>query len=209
MDKMILGLLLLSELTIYEIRNYIQTYFSDMCSNSMGAIQSAIKKLVTNDMIEYTEYVDNGVNKKRYSIKESGKVHFLNWVSQPMNSKKAKNMELSKMYFMGLVVEEKRLDLIQAYIDEQENNLKDLYTFKNSMPDVDKQIEEIIKSNSNNPKHLEQLRSCAGKKTDTECLKDISIFSLATLDYAIQSTEFEISWYEKLKEKLTTGKHYE
>lgn len=209
MDKMILGMLLLSELTIYEIRNYIQTYFSDMCSNSMGAIQSAIKKLVTNDMIEYTEYVDNGVNKKRYSIKESGKVHFLDWVSQPMNSKKAKNMELSKMYFMGLVVEEKRVDLIQAYIDEQENNLKDLYTIKNSLPDIDKQIEDTINSYSNNPKHLEQLRSCAGKKTDAECLKDISIFSLATLDYAIQSTEFEISWYEKLKEKLTTGKHYE
>ncbi len=85
----------------------------------MGAIQAAIKKLLLNGMIEYNEGVSNGVNKKIYHITEKGKDYFLKWLSKPMSSKKAKNIELSKMYFMGLVMEEKRVDLIQAYINEQ------------------------------------------------------------------------------------------
>ena len=209
MDKMILGLLLLKELTIYEIKNYIQTYLSDMSSSSMGAIQAAIKKLLVNEMIEYNECVSNGVNKKIYHIKEKGKDYFLKWLYKPMSSKKAKNIEFSKMYFMGLVMDEKRIDLIQAYIDEQKTNLKDLYEIRNTLPSIDEKVDEFIENNMDNPKHLEQLRSCTGKQTNEECIRDIAAFNLATLDYGIQSTEFEIRWYENFKKKLEKGKYYE
>lgn len=205
MDKMILGLLLLKELTIYEIKNAIQTYLSDMSSSSMGAIQAAIKKLLANDMIGYNECVSNGVNKKIYHITEKGNECFLEWLSTPMSIKKAKNIELSKMYFMGLVMDEKRTDLIQAYIDEQKIKLKGLHEIRNTSSNLDKQVDAFMESNRDKPKHLERLRSCTGKQTNEECIRDIAAFSLATLDYGIQSTEFEITWYENLKEKLEKG----
>ena len=205
MDKMILGLLLLKELTIYEIKNAIQTYLSDMSSSSMGAIQAAIKKLLANDMIGYNECVSNSVNKKIYHITEKGKECFLEWLSTPMSIKKAKNIELSKMYFMGLVMDEKRTDLIQAYIDEQKIKLKGLHEIRNTSSNLDKQVDAFMESNRDKPKHLERLRNCTGKQTNEECIRDIAAFSLATLDYGIQSTEFEITWYENLKEKLEKG----
>ena len=46
MDNIILGILLLSSRTIYQLRERIGKGFNMMYSSSMGSIQAAIKKLV-------------------------------------------------------------------------------------------------------------------------------------------------------------------
>lgn len=45
MDKLILGLLMIKHFTVYEIRQVMRQNFSSMCSDSLGSIQAALKKL--------------------------------------------------------------------------------------------------------------------------------------------------------------------
>ena len=77
MDTIILGLLIMKDRTIYEIRERINKGLNMMYSSSMGSIQAAIKKLLENNYIEFEEIVDNGKYKKVYSITTSGKEYFM------------------------------------------------------------------------------------------------------------------------------------
>lgn len=57
MDKIILGILMPRRLTAYEMRNIIRENFKSMCSDSLGSIQSALKKLVEKQLPPcYTAY---------------------------------------------------------------------------------------------------------------------------------------------------------
>ena len=55
MDNIILGLLLLSSRTIYQLRERIDKGLNMMYSSSMGSIQAAIKKLLNCGYIQYEE----------------------------------------------------------------------------------------------------------------------------------------------------------
>ena len=101
MDNIILGLLLLSSRTIYQLRERIDKGLNLMYSSSMGSIQAAIKKLLNCGYIKYEEAIENGRYKKIYSITDSGKQNFIEWVSTPMEIQSSKNPELAKLYFMG------------------------------------------------------------------------------------------------------------
>ena len=70
MDNIILGILLLSSRTIYQLRERIDKGLNMMYSSSMGSIQAAIKKLLNYGYIQYEETVENGKYKKIYSITE-------------------------------------------------------------------------------------------------------------------------------------------
>lgn len=178
MDKIILGLLMIKQLTIYELRGIIETYFTSMCSNSMGSIQAAVKKLLDHNMIVYQEYVENSVNKKAYALTDAGKACFHEWVQTSMVSGKVKDMELSKFFFMGFVPASKRVFLIDAY-------LMDLKKEKEQL--------DII------------MQQSAGHSYEESDKKDLVEFELLTLQFGIDRTEFEIRWFEQLKEKLSRG----
>ena len=45
MDKIILGILMLNRMTAYEIKNVIKLSYKSICSDSLGSIQAALKKL--------------------------------------------------------------------------------------------------------------------------------------------------------------------
>ena len=66
MDNIILGLLLLSGRTIYQLRERIDKGMNLMFSSSMGSIQAAIRKLLTCGYIDFTEVTENGKFKKFY-----------------------------------------------------------------------------------------------------------------------------------------------
>lgn len=177
MDKIILGLLTMRDMTGYEMRSRIKNHFSLMCSDSAGSLQAALQKLLTAGMITCEEYVENGVNKKMYSITEKGRKAFYDWEEQPMNHRKAKNMELAKLFFMGQVDKEKRTPLLNAYLDQLTGEQQSLVALK----------ENIMQSIA---PHLEQ------HAEDREAL-DRFQYQIATLDYGIAIFNFEIQWYRQ------------
>lgn len=174
MDNIILGLLLLSSRTIYQLHERIDKGLNMIYSSSMGSIQAAIKKLLNHGYIRYEELVENGKHKKLYSITESGKQKFLQWVSSPIGVQSSKNPELAKLYFMGFTNQENREKQLQEYIV----HLTEQYDALKTICD---EAENISVPNQ---------------------LMEIFYYQLAAAQYGRDFMKFNIEWYQKFLEKI-------
>lgn len=192
MDIIILGLLMIQNCTIYEMKKVIEKNFGNISSSSIGSMQAAVKKLLSKNMICFSEYVENSVNKKIYEITNEGKEYFLSTISEPMLYKE-KNMELSKFFFMGFALKSKRLDLIAAYVSELQKELIRLEQIKSAaeiQPDFDEDSLTILKE-----KGAAEIKSIAD-------VQEIVFYQLAMLNLSIDKIKFEIQWFENFKENL-------
>lgn len=174
MDKIILGLLLMCNRTIYQLRDRINKGINLMYSSSMGSIQAAIKKLLNCGYIRFEEMIDNGKYKKVYCITESGKQYFFEWINSPIEEQNPKNPELAKVYFMGFSDKQNREANIQKYL-----------LFLKEQYNVLEAICEEAKSIDVSEKH-----------------KDILNFQFASALYGKDLIKFNIDWFEKLLEKI-------
>lgn len=181
MENIILGLLLLKSMTAYEISSFTNKNLALICSGSAGSVQIALKKLLKNQHITVNEFVEGSINKKFYTITDAGKAEFSQWVTSPMRASKVKNMELSKLFFLGFADEQSRISAIEDYI----NQLQEI-------KDVLLSIKELT-SNANISKLMELPISNA---------EDVAAYQSATLDFGIDSASFEIEWYKKLLLKM-------
>jgi DNA-binding PadR family transcriptional regulator len=200
MELIMLGLLMLKEHTIYEIKKILERNFSSMCSNSAGSIQSTVKKMFKDGMIVYNEYVENSVNKKMYAITDKGKEYFINSISEPMLYKE-KNMELGKLFFMGFAPKDKRIELINSYISELEAEKERLEKIRSTSQDTEAVIEKHIVYLKESGK-LDAFKEILRSDSVAEGLQDIALFQFATLELALDKADFEIRWFEKLKQRL-------
>ena len=192
MDIIILGLLMIQNCTIYEMKKIIEKNFGNISSSSIGSMQAAVKKLLSKDMICFSEYVENSVNKKVYEITHEGKEHFLSAISEPMLYKE-KNMELSKFFFMGFASKSKRLELVAAYVSELQKELIRLEQIKAAaeiQPQFDEDYLSILKE-----KGATEIQSV----TDVQ---EIAFYQFAMLNLSIDKIKFEIQWFEDFKQKL-------
>ena len=174
MVKIILGLLLFSSRTIYQLRERIDKGLNLMYSSSMGSIQAAIKKLLNCEYIQYEEVVENGKYKKIYSITDRGKQNFIEWLSTPMEIQSSKNPELAKLYFMGFSTKEKREAVLQEYVSK----LKEQYDILNA---ICKEAENV--------------------KVPDES-KDILHYQFTAALYGKDFMKFNIEWYQKLLDEI-------
>lgn len=174
MDNIILGLLLLSSRTIYQLRERIDKGLNMMYSSSMGSIQAAIKKLLNYGYIQYEETVENGKYKKIYSITDSGKQKFIEWVSSPMEMQSIKNPELAKLYFMGFSTKEKREEGLQEYISK----LKQQYDVLHA---ICKEADNVNVPDEN---------------------KEILHYQFTAARYGRDFMKFNIEWYQKLLDEM-------
>lgn len=174
MDNIILGLLLMCNRTIYQLRERISKGINLMYSSSMGSIQAAIKKLLNCGYITYEETVDNGKYKKVYCITESGKRHFLEWINTPIEEQSPKSPELAKVYFMGFSDKKNRETSIQQHL-----------MFLNEQYNVLTAICEEAENIEISEKH-----------------KDIFNYQLVSALYGKDLIKFNIDWFESLLRKM-------
>lgn len=201
MDKIILGILMLHRMTAYEIKNVIKNSFKSMCSDSLGSIQVALKRLFEMEMVIFEEVVENGVNKKRYAITEVGQAELLEWLKIPIDNSKTKNVDLAKLLFMGYVSKKEQEILIDKVILSLEEEYRSFLQLRESI-DISAeqlQIEEYLNLDK---QYQERMKSLYNENNLSSKIKEISKFTLAALDYGIDNVEFNIEWFKKLKKKL-------
>ena len=201
MDKIILGILMLHRMTAYELRNFIKNNFKSMYSDSLGSIQAALKKLFELEMVTFEELVEKGVNKKRYSITETGREALIEWIKIPINTSKTKNYDFGKLFFMGYVSKKDQKTLIDKIILSLEEEYKALKKLKESI-DVEEESEEIEHYLLADIEYKERIKNLDKGKELIENIREISKFTLATLDYGIDVTAFNIEWFKKLKKRI-------
>lgn len=200
MDKIILGILLLRRMTAYEIKNVIKNNFKSMCSDSLGSIQAALKKLLELNMVSFEELVEKGVNKKRYSITDIGQKALIDWIKVPLNTSKTKNMDFAKLLFMGYVPKENRKYLINQIIVSLEKDYAALKSVKESINVEDERA--ALKNYLLTDKEYQKRIKALHKKNISESIEDIGTFTMAALDYGIDIAAFNMEWFKKLKKRI-------
>ena len=180
-EYIILGLLILNNRTIYQLRNRIGKGLNIMYSSSTGSIQAALKKLLNNGFIDYNDIQENGKKKKEYFITEAGRKEFNKWINSPVESSGIKCPELTKIYFMGFTEEDIRPEIIHKYIEELRNKYKAI---------------KLICDES-----VEFFRSDAYRNLEKQA-KDIIFYQFTAARFGRDLMSFTINWYENLSDEI-------
>ena len=201
MDKIILGILMLRRMTAYELRNVIRNNFKSMCSDSLGSIQAALKKLLMSEMVTFEELVEKGVNKKRYAITDIGQKALIEWIRVPIDISKTKNLDIGKLLFMGYVSENEQKNLIDKIIHSLEEEYTALKKLRESIRVEDERtaLKNYLLMDT---EYQERIKNLNKGNDISESIKEISKFTVATLDYGIDITAFNIEWFKKLKKRV-------
>lgn len=204
MDKIILGILMLKRLTAYEIRNIIRQNYSAMCSDSLGSIQVALKKMLAAGHVTCSEFVENGVNKKRYSITNLGRADFMSWLKAPMDMSKTKNMDLGKMLLMGLVPATERVSLLDEILQKLKQDLHELMKIQTTTEHWDGKP-QMLSEMERDTEYRVGIQN-ATNQTDMEINIDgIRYFENMTLQFGIAEVKFQIDWFSKLRDTVAKG----
>jgi len=201
MDKIILGILMLRRMTAYELRNTIRDNFKSMCSDSLGSIQAALKKLLSLKMVTFEDLVEKGINKKRYAITDIGEKVLMEWIKIPIDISKTKNIDMGKLLFMGYIPKNEQKNLINKIILSLEEEYSELKNLKESINFENERlaIENYLPTDT---EYQERIKNLNKKNNVSKNIKEISKFTLATLDYGIDVVDFNIKWFKKLKTKI-------
>lgn len=199
MENIILSILLFKPMTVYEIRMYVQRNLNTICSDSLGSIQIAIKKLLKKGYIVISEYKEKGLTKKRNSITKEGIEYYKDWIGSPINIAKMTNMEESKLYFLGIAPKEKRISFLKKYISD----LKEQHSALEMVKKISEERKETnISANLariSNEKEIVDNLAVVFEETDLKTLfKTTYAYQVYLLEYGLNRTEADIAFYEKI-----------
>lgn len=179
MEYLILGLLMLSPMTGYELQQFIRKNLALICSHSAGSVQTALSKLEREGKVATSESAQGKRRKKIFTITDTGCAAFSSWVAQPMQADKAKNMELARLFFTGLAKPEERLAAFRDYIRQMEET-------RGVLCAIEEQVRRM------DPNDLPPGRDWP----------QVLRFQRYTIQYGIDAAEFEIGWYSRLLHEL-------
>lgn len=179
MEYLILGLLLLAPMTGYELQRFIKQNLALICSSSAGSVQTALTKLEKEGRIAAAETMEGRRRKKTFSITPAGRQTFAAWVAQPMQAGKVKNMELARLFFLGLAQPAQRAAAIRDYIRQMEETQAVLAAIR----------EQFCKAQ-------------AGPLPPGQNWDEVFRFQGCTIEYGIAAAEFERQWYSRLLKEL-------
>lgn len=194
MERIILGLLMLRGMSIYEMKAVIDAKLSTMCSSSAGSIHAAIKQLMAKEFIQCTQ---DG-KRKVYFITSYGRTEFTEWIAKPMNHDKAKNIEISKFFFMGMVEQEKVTGLVVEYIKSLQEEMAIMQTIleasTQNKPLLLEQSKQVIESDLWNEEGIK--KNLMGRSMN-QTIQDIYKYQMELVQYTLDSLQFEINWYQE------------
>ena len=199
MENIILSMLLLKSTTIYEMRTYIQKVLSTVCSDSLGSMQIAIKKLLEKGYVSVTEYVENNTLKKQYSITPEGVEYYKTWAGTPINIQKMKSMEVGKIFFLGIAPGERRVEFLKSYISDLEGEYEKLLVIKDYVGKTQTtSIERNTKRIKEDPALANNLLEVSGEKNIEQVVTNIDNYQVYMLEYGLERMKADLDFYKKI-----------
>jgi DNA-binding PadR family transcriptional regulator len=174
LDYVILGFLLMRNVTQYDIKRALEQKVSPFFSASLGSIQAALKKLESKRLVQVNDTVEKGRRKKIYSITDEGRTYFSHWMLTPVSASRMESQAMTKMFFLGLVSPADRLVICRQIIMELEDTVREYTTVQTE----------------------------SGKTVFPEKTKDIAAFQLRTLDLGILQHEQTLAWLRKMESDI-------
>lgn len=189
-------------MTVYEMRTFIHKYLSTICSDSLGSIQAAVKKLIGKECIECREYTENGIHKKEYSITDTGLIQFKEWINTPINYQKIKNMEEGKFFFLGMISKQTRIQSFKSYIESLEKEQEKLFRIKEFIENTkDYAIQANVERISKDEKLFNHLLEVSGEKTLERVVENIYKYQVYDLEYGLKRIQDDITFFKNILER--------
>lgn len=202
MENLILSLLLIKNMTIYEMRVYIKKFLSSACSDSLGSMQAAIKKLISKEKIAFSEYEENGRKKKEYRITEEGIQQFLKWMNSPFNWNKGKNIEESKFFFLGMMPKNARIKMLKQLIEDKENEKKELMEIREFVDETkDTMIETNVARIMHDETLVNNLLSVTNEESLEQAVQNIGDYQCYMLEYGLKKNENDLKFFRLIYER--------
>lgn len=202
MENVILSLLLLKSMTIYEMKTYIGRVLNTVCSDSMGSIQAALKKLLAGNKITVKEFEENGVLKKEYRITSEGVTQYLTWMQSPIKWYKAKNMEEGKFFYLGMLPREKRLIALQNLLTDLQKEKQSLEQIEALVKDTRDSVVQVnadrLSKDAELTNYIYQVSEC---KSIEQVIGDVVMYQCYLLEYGLQTIQNDISFFESVYER--------
>ncbi|MGF7049463.1 DNA-binding PadR family transcriptional regulator [Paenibacillus sp. DS2015] len=176
-DKIILGLLLDGDKSSYDIKKNMEMSTGFFYNSSQGSIQPALKKLLQNGHVTFSEEYQGARVKKVYAITKEGEKEFIEWADEEISLEKPRDPALVKIFFSNYVELDRQLEMIEEYLHEIKNVIA-----------IMRRMEQIS---------LEQI------KNSEQALENGKIKSrMATLQFGMDYYIFLNEWYEKYLRQL-------
>ncbi|WP_271753172.1 PadR family transcriptional regulator [Cohnella sp. JJ-181] len=174
MEFVILGLLLLRDLTQYEVKTILERRVSPFFSASLGSIQAAFKKLEREGHVDRREVADGGRIKKVYSITAAGRPYFFEWMLAAADSNRLDKEVTTKLFFLGLLTLAERQAVVAALVGK---------------------LEETVRQ-------FEAASAEAGRQPAPDPYAEIAKYQLKTLELGLYHHRSMLSWFRSLLEEI-------
>lgn len=175
MEHVILGLLMLSPMTVYELNKAFEKGVSLFYSASLGSIQIALKKLLEKEYVVFNQVSEQGRVKKIYTITPSGRAAFYRWMFEADNQNKLETQLQAKVYF---------LDLVDNAQDQKEI------------------IANMITACKARLESLKTLEALENKTPISDEMKGLTAHRKTTFEFGVSSCLFMLDWLTKLHDSL-------
>jgi len=133
----ILGLLMESPLSGYEIKKLINARFRFFWNESYGQIYPELKKLVLNGWVEIVEQPQSARKNVYYKITEKGFSSFQTWLNEKPDKESIRIEMLLKVYHAKFLSQETVSSYINQYKEQHLNDLMILKSFKEELNKID------------------------------------------------------------------------
>ncbi|QVQ54022.1 PadR family transcriptional regulator [Spiractinospora alimapuensis] len=174
MANVILGLLLIRQMSLYDLVKGFESGVSLFYSASTGSIKRALDTLLTRGLVEVASVEPGARGRKVYRPTDAGRTEFQAWMRSDLTGSDLEAAVLSRLYFLGLLPAEERAPALRRIITRVEAHLSTLTTIKTQ----------------------------ADSSTVPEELRDVATHQLATLDYGISSDRFTLEWFREHLRRL-------
>ena len=176
-DKIILGLLLDGDKSSYDLQKTMEKSTGYFYNASQGSIQPALKKLISNSHVTFSEEYQGERVKKVYQITDEGKKEFFNWASQAIDLEKPRDPALVKMYFFNYVEQDRKIELVEQYLHEIKSVIATMTMMKQMSQEQIAKLKEPL---------------------DTGKIES----RMSTLQFGLDYYTFLNEWYEKYLKQL-------
>ncbi len=126
-QSVLLGFLMRSSMTGYDLRKAFSMSFSFFSGLSYGSIYPSLKKMESKGLIsKHVEIQDGAPNRKVYTITEAGKKVFLDTLKSPFVPEQPRSTFLMRLFFFAHLRPEEREAIALAQLDSVERLRKEL-----------------------------------------------------------------------------------
>ena len=117
--------------TGYDMRKKMELSTKFFFSTSQGSINPAFKRLKKNGFVTVKEDINNGRLRKLYTITDSGREYFKEWLNSKVGVSKVKNDMLLRLFFFPHISDEERISILGNYLSELKNHIETLQNLGN------------------------------------------------------------------------------